>query len=276
MTTGTQRTGTRAPRRRAVLAAAVLAAVALAVSVLGACTSEGVDPAAGGATASAASVPSSDAPLARRPEPGMTLIEAAPRCTTTRPLTGRGRVPLDAVFPGADTSAFSDDPKEVVPGPDAADRARCPGELPSEPLCAGLVPWTGLQAHAFVTASRARRLVEDYLLTMPKQAGNQAPPESSAGTKVVTFGLVDLVAGDPAGLVDHLAVAFRACAKATSGTVAGVGALVGTVHSEYGAGSAEVVLLRRGTHVVWATLDGSGWKQGEQQRALAVLVARLL
>ena len=133
-----------------------------------------------------------------------------------------------------------------MPGPDAADRARCPGELPSEPLCAGLVPWTGLQAHAFVTASRARRLVEDYLLTMPKQAGNQAPPESSAGTKVVTFGLVDLVAGDPAGLVDHLGVAFRACAKATSGTVAGVGALVGTVPSEYGAGSAEVVLLRRG------------------------------
>ena len=35
-----------------------------------------------------------------------------------------------------------------------------------------------------------------------------------------------------------------------------------------------------GMHVraehVWAALDGSGWEQGEQQRALAVLVARLL
>jgi hypothetical protein len=240
--------------------------VALGASVLGACTTQSPDPAARGATSTTATV---------QPDPGMTFIEAAPRCTTTRPLTGKGRVPLDAVFPGAETSALSD-PKEVVPGPDAADRSRCPGALPSEPLCEGLVPWTGLQTDAFVTASRARRLVEGYLLTMPKQAGNQAPPESSAGTKVVTFGLLDLDAGDPAGLVDHLDVAFRACAKATPSTVAGAGALLGTVPSEYGAGSAEAVLLRRDDHVVWATLDGSGWKQGEQQRALAVLAARLL
>ncbi|GAA2480518.1 hypothetical protein GCM10009858_17680 [Terrabacter carboxydivorans] len=184
-------------------------------------------------------------------------------------------MPLDAVFPGAETSATSD-PKETVPGPDAADRTRCPGQLPSGPHCDGLVPWTDLLPDAFVPASGARRLVGGYLLTMPKQAGNQAPPESSAGTKVVTFTLVDLAAGDPGGLVDYLDVAFRACARATPSTVAGVGALVGTVRSEYGAGSAEVVLLRRGTHLVWAALDGSGWEPGEQQRALAVLVARLL
>ena len=146
--------------------------------------------------------------------------------------------------------------------PTPTDRARCPGELPSRPHCDGLVPWTGLLPDAFVPASRARRLVGGYLLTMPKQAGNQAPPESSAGTKVVTFNLVDLAAGDPGGLVDYLDVAFRACAKATPSTVAGVGALVGTVRSEYGAGSAEVVLLRRGTHLVWAALDGSGWSRG--------------
>jgi hypothetical protein len=205
----------------------------------------------------------------------MTPIEAAPQCTSTRPLTGKGQVPLDAVFPGAETSAFSD-PREVVPGPDAADRARCPGELPSEPHCDGLVPWTGLLPDAFITASRARRLVEGYLLTMPKQAGNQAPPESSAGTKVVTFSLLDLVGDDPAGLVGYLDAAFRTCAKAVPSAVAGAGALVGTVPSEYGAGSAEVVLLRRDDHVVWASLDGSGWKQGEQQRALAGLAARLL
>jgi len=205
----------------------------------------------------------------------MTFIEAPPRCTTRRPLTGTGRVPLDAVFPGAETSALSD-PRETVPGPDAADPTRCPGELPSEPQCDGLVPWTGLLPDAFVPASRARRLVEGYLLTMPKQAGNQAPPESSAGTKVVTFSLVDLAGGDPAGLVDYLDVAFATCAKATETTVAGAPALVGTVPSEYGAGSAAVVLLRRGSHLVWVTLDGSGWRQGEQQRALAVLVSRLL
>lgn len=261
--------GSRGSRPRAVLAA-----VAVAASVLGACTSGSTGPVVGGATASApahwGSIPSAAAP-----DPGMTPIEAAPQCTTTRPLTGRGRVPLAAVFPGAETSAFSA-PKEVVPGPEATDRARCPGELPSRPHCDGLVPWTDLPPDAFIPASGARRLVEGYLLTMPKQAGNQAPPESSAGTKAVTYSLVDLVAGDPGGLVDYLHTAFTACAKAVPSTVAGVGALVGTVRSEYGAGSAEVVLLRRGTHLVWASLDGSGWQQGEQQRALAVLVARLL
>jgi hypothetical protein len=256
---------------------AVLVGVALATTVataLAACTSEQGRPGGGGATATAPAVRGSDPPAAQ-PDPGMTFIEAAPRCTTRRPLTGPGRVPLDAVFPGAESSALSD-PKETVPGPDAADRTRCPGELPAAPRCEGLVPWTGLLPDAFVPASGARRLVEGYLLTMPKQAGNQAPPESSAGTKVVTFSLVDLVAGDPAGLADDLDVAFAACAKARPSTVAGVRALVGTVRSEYGAGTAEVVLLRRGTHLVWASLDGSGWKQGEQQRAVAALVARLL
>lgn len=205
----------------------------------------------------------------------MTPVEAAARCTTTRPLTGKGRLPLDAVFPGAESSASSG-PEEVVPGADAADRARCPGELPTEPRCDGLVPWTGLLPDGFVTASGARRLVQGYLLTMPKQAGNQAPPESSAGTKAVTYGLVDLAADDPAGLLDHLEAGFAVCAKATSRTVAGQNALVGTVRSEYGAGTAEVVLLHAGTHVVWASLDGSGWKAGEQQRALTVLAGRLL
>jgi hypothetical protein len=261
---------TRAPRRRAATAAraalAALAVGALATTLLGACTTESADPAVRSATSTTGTA---------QPDPGMTFIEAAPRCTTTRPLTGKGRVPLDAVFPGAETSAFSA-PKEAVPGPDAADRAQCPGELPSRPQCDGLVPWTGLLNDAFIPASRARRVVEGYLLTMPKQAGNQAPPESSAGTKVVTFSLVDLAAGDPGGLVAYLDAAFTTCAKASPSRVAGVGVRIGTVPSEYGAGSAEVVLLRRGAHLVWATLDGSGWQPGEQQRALAVLVARLL
>jgi hypothetical protein len=205
----------------------------------------------------------------------MTFIEAAPRCIATRSLTGKGRLTVDDVFPGAETRASSD-PREVVPGPDAADRSRCPGDLPSEPHCGGAVPWADLPLEGFVPASRARRLVEGYLLTMPKQAGNQAPPQASAGTKVVTFTVLDLGAGDPAGLLAYLDAGFRTCARATPRTVAGVGALVGTARSDYAAGTAQVVLLRRGAHVVWAALDGSGWKAGEQQRAMAVLVARLL
>ena len=257
----------RAPRRRAATAA-----VALLLPVLGACTSPAPVPVVGGGTASAVVRP---APSAASPEPSMTPVEPTPRCTTTRPLRGKGRLPLAAVFPGAESSASSD-PAEVVPGPDAADRTKCAGALPAAALCEGLVPWTGVLPDALVPASGARRLVQGYLLTMPRLAGNQAPPESSAGTKAVTFALVDLRAGDPAGFVAYLDAAFTTCARATQSTVAGVPALVGTVRSEYGAGSARVVLLRRGDHVVWASLDGSGWKGGEQQRALTVLVARLL
>lgn len=261
-----------APASQALRGRAAFAALALAASVLAGCTSPGADPGAHGVTAPAVVGPNlSAAP----PDTSMTPVEAAPRCTSTRRLTGRGLLPLDAVFPGAESSASSG-PAEVVPGADAADRARCPGRLPAQPHCDGLVPWTSLLPDAFVPATAARRLVQGYLLTMPRLAGNQAPPESSAGTKAVTYALVDLPQADPAGLVDYLHVAFAACAKATSRTVAGVSALVGRVRSEYGAGSAQVVLLRRGSRVVWASLDGSGWGPGEQQRAVTVLVTRLL
>ena len=101
------------------------------------------------------------------------------------------------------------------------------------------MPWTGTTDDEFVPASRARRMVAGYLLTMPQLAGNQSPPESSPGTKVVTYRVLDLAPGDPRGLVDYLDLAFRTCARAREGTVAGVSGLTGTVRSEYGAGSAQ-------------------------------------
>ncbi len=205
----------------------------------------------------------------------MTAVQDAVRCTTRRPLDGaRGAVPLAEVFPGSTTPALSD-PAEVVPGPDAADPRRCPGELPPEPLCDAAVPWSGLDYDAFLTASGARRAVAGYLLTMPPQAGNEAPPESSPGTRVVTYQLLDLVAADPGGVVDFLERAFRVCAGARPSTVAGAEALVGTARSDHGAGSSQVVLLRSGAHVVWAQLDGSGWEKGPREHALRVLVDRL-
>ncbi|MEO7751792.1 MAG: hypothetical protein ABIS35_00110 [Terracoccus sp.] len=211
-----------------------------------------------------------------RPDPGMTAIQDAVRCTTRRPLgVARGAVPLAEVFPGSTTPALAA-PDEVLPGPDAADPRRCPGELPPEPLCDEAVPWSGLDYDAFLTASGARRAVSGYLLTAPPQAGNEAPPESSPGTRVVTYQLLDLVAGDPGGVVVHLERALRACADARPSTVTGADALIGTTRSDHGAGSSQVVLLRRGTHVVWAQLDGSGWEKGQREHALRVLVARLL
>jgi hypothetical protein len=209
------------------------------------------------------------------PGPSMTQIEPAAVCTIRRPLTDRrGAVPLDAVFPGASSSSVSD-PREVVPGPDAADPRRCPGELPLRPACQNIVPWADLTDEEFVQASHARRLVDGYLLTMPQLAGNQSPPESSPGTKVVTYRLLDVAPGDPGELVAYLDTGFRICAEARESTVAGVDALVGTVHSDYGAGSSQVVLLTRGSRVAWAQLDGSGWAPGERERALRVIVTHL-
>jgi hypothetical protein len=164
----------------------------------------------------------------------------------------------------------------VIQGPDGGDPVRCPGELPPEPYCTEALPWTGLGFGAFVTASGAERAVDGFLLTMPPQADKAAPPESIPGTRVVSYRLVDLPPGDPRGLGDYLDRSFRTCAKARDGVRAGAVALVGTVPSEYGASSAEVVLMRRGTHLLWATFDGGGWRKGEQQRAAAVLVSRLL
>ena len=206
----------------------------------------------------------------------MTQIEPAAACTIRRPLAGgRAAVPLDAVFPGASSSSISD-PREIVPGPDAADPGRCPGELPSRPVCQSIVPWADLTDEEFAQASRVSRLVDGYLLTMPQLAGNQSPPESSPGTKVVTYRLLDVAPADPGKLGTYLDGAFRTCARARDSTVAGVDALVGTVRSEYGSGAAQVVLLTRGSHVLWAQLDGSGWVAGERERALKVIVARLL
>ncbi len=240
--------------------------------------SDGATPADPAPAAPGSAQPVRSTPADPRPDPGMTAIQDAVRCTTRRPLDGaRGAVPLVEVFPGSTTPDLSD-PAEVVPGPDAADPRRCPGTLPPEPRCDEAVPWSGLGYDAFLTASGAERAVNGYLLTMPPQAGNEVPPESSPGTRVVTYQLLDLVAGDPGdpgGLVDFLERAFRACAGARPSTVAGAEALVGTTRSDHGAGSSQVVLLRSGAHVVWAQLDGSGWATGQREHALRVLVDRL-
>ncbi|TQN46180.1 hypothetical protein FHX52_2886 [Humibacillus xanthopallidus] len=212
----------------------------------------------------------------------MTVIEDAPQCTVRRELAGAERmVPIDEVFPGWNSGGFAG-PSEVVPGRDAADPARCPGELPTSPFCDEMLPWTGLLFDAFVTASGARRVVDGYLLAMPHGSNPDAPPEQTPGTRVVTYRLLDLAAGDPKGAAAFLDRSFRSCAgarPATSSEVpgpAGVKALIGTARSDYRAPAAQLVLLRRGSHLVWAVLDGGGWKTGERAHAVQVLAAHLL
>ncbi len=86
----------------------------------------------------------------------------------------------------------------------------------------------------------------------------------------------------PRGAGAYLDRSFRTCAKARPTPVTGLGsldgvtALVGTARSEYRAQSAELVLLRRGTRLAWAVLDGGGWRKGQREDAVRALAAHLL
>jgi hypothetical protein len=206
----------------------------------------------------------------------MTSIEQASQCSVRRPLSEpSGVVTVEQVFPGWPTVGFSD-PSETVPGADTGDPARCPGELPSDPLCDQPLPWAGLLDDGFLAASGARRIVDGYLLSMPKGAASDAPPENTPGARMVTYRLLDLAPDDPKAVGAYLDRAFRVCAEARRSTIEGVVAVVGTGPSETHAASARVALLRRGPHLVWAVLDGTGWKEGEQQRVLQTLAAHVL
>jgi hypothetical protein len=144
----------------------------------------------------------------------MTSIEQASQCSVRRPLSEpSGVVTVEQVFPGWPTVGFSD-PSETVPGADTGDPARCPGELPSDPLCDQPLPWAGLLGDGFLAASGARRIVDGYLLSMPKGAASDAPPENTPGARMVTYRLLDLAPDDPKAVGAYLDRAFRVCAEA--------------------------------------------------------------
>ncbi|MEO7752912.1 MAG: hypothetical protein ABIS35_05810, partial [Terracoccus sp.] len=123
-----------------------------------------------------------------------------------------------------------------------------------------------------LVAGRVARQVE-VLLVSTRSADADAP--NGPGTRVLSYRVLDLAAGDPRGLTTFLERAFTRCAHATPSRIGGVDALVGSGRSDYGASAAEVVLLRSGARIAWAVVDGLGWTPDEQARAVGAVAGLL-
>ena len=226
------------------------------------------DPAAGSPGSVAGPVPT--------PDPEMTVVESAVVCATHRQRDDASYfVPVQEVFEGQAGVGWSG-ATEVVPGPDAIDASRCPGELPPQAFCEVAVPWAGMSDDTFVTAGRLQRAVGGSLESGPGLAEGAAPADAVKGLRSVLYEIYDLPPADPAGVSDYLDQGMRTCAKARPVSVAGAPALVGTTRSDVGAPSAQIVLLHRGSRLIWVVLDGDGWKRGQREHALGALVRHLL
>jgi hypothetical protein len=223
-----------------------------------------------------APAPGQGAEPASTPAPQMTVIESAAVCTTRRVRDDASYfIPVQEVFEGAPGDGWSG-ATEVVPGPDAADPSRCPSELRPDPFCEVAAPWTGMSDDSFVTAGRLERAVAGSFDSVPPQPDGADPAAGVKGLREVLYQIYDLAPGDPGKVHEYLDRAVRLCAQARDVTVAETAALVGAIPSQTGEGSAQIVLLHRGARLVWVVLDGDGWRAGQDERALAVLVHHLL
>lgn len=165
---------------------------------------------------------------------------------------------------------------ETLPGPDAAERSRCPGELPAAPFCEVAAPWTGIADDAFVTAAHLERAVTGAVQADPPADAAAASDDPLQGMRIVTYAAYDVPPDDPAGVHGYLAHALETCTKARRVNVAGTTALVGATSSTYGAPSAQIALVERGPRLLWVVTDGGGWKAGQRDRALAAVARHLL
>ena len=198
----------------------------------------------------------------------MTGIAEAARCTIDDGAKeGIAALQEKAVFPTAGTVVWSP-PSMNSLGPDGGDLGRCPGELPRNVSCDGTAPWAGLDQNRFLTASGAKRDVQQELGAFPADAkilGADTP-----GAKVLTFRYLDVPPEDTRDVRGYLQRAFTQCAHAKPvPTVAGVTALRGATTSELDPKvTTECVLLMTDRRVGWLLLDGSGWTSADRTRAL--------
>ncbi len=205
----------------------------------------------------------------------MTVIESAAVCTTHRESQDASYyVPPQEVFPATNGVGWSG-ATETLPGPDAAERSRCPGELPEEPFCEVAAPWTGMADTTFVTAARLRRAVTGQLQADPPGSATAAPDAPPTGMRIVSYAVYDVPADDPAGAQGYLSHALQTCGKARRVSLAGTTALVGTVSSTIGP-PARVALLERGSRLLWVVTEGEGWKAGQRERAVTAVARHLL
>jgi hypothetical protein len=201
--------------------------------------------------------------------PTMTEIVSAPRCTTRTQSAG---LALEEVFPGSTAGDFGD-LDEVRPGPDAAEPALCPGELPESAWCDQSVPWTGLPFATFVVAAGATTAQRQDLGSYP--TGSPVDENGNIeGARSLHYEQLNVRRGDPRGLLPYLRAAFAKCADARPAVVAGRTALVGHVTSLQGyAVPTEVVLITGSTSAVWVQLAGDGWDALSRDRAARAVLA---
>lgn len=242
--------GRMAPASRCALAVGVLTALAF-----------------GGCTTTTASPASSTGKVTPAPGPAMTGIAEAAQCTIHEGAkAGLPALREKDVFPTAGTVTWS--PPDVNSlGPDGGDLERCPGELPRYLSCEGTAPWAGLDQDRFLTASGAKRDVQQELGAFPADAkilGADTP-----GARVSAYRYLDLPSEDTRDVRGYLRRAFTQCAHAKLvPTVAGVTALRGSTWDVDPKVTTECVLLMTDRRVGWLLLEGSGWTSADRQRAL--------
>lgn len=245
-------------------------AAALAVSGLAACTSAQVEPTPTGSRAPATTE------VDASPSPVLTPLDIL-RCAVQRTLSpGQGGLPLDAVRPADATGAETQGPVETVPG---ADARRCPGALPTA-VCDKPRPWSQPGNERFFTATRATRRVEGsatWSLASTPRVSRSAVATGVEDLQSVGYGLLDLEPGDPARALAYLERSVQQCESATSVTMGGRRALVGTLTSQFRQGPATIVLLTGPDAAAWIVLDGTTqMPEAERARIVALAASRLL
>ena len=242
--------GRVAAASRAVLAGGVLTALAI-----------------GGCTTPTTSSTSATGQVTPVPGPTMTGIAEAARCTIDDGAKeGMPALREKDVFPIAGPVVWSP-PSMTSLGPDGDDLGRCPGELPRNLSCEGTAPWAGSDQRRFLTASGAKRDVQQELGAFP--AGAKVLSADTPGARMLTYRYLDLPREDTRDVHGYLQRAFTQCAHAKPvPTVAGVTALRGSTWGVDPQVTTECVLLMTDRRVGWLLLDGSGWKSADRTRAL--------
>lgn len=224
----------------------------------------------GGCTTTTASSTSLTGKLASAQGPTMTGIAEATRCTI--PDGAQEGMPAlrgKDLFPTHEALAWSP-PSSTRLGPDGGNLERCPGELPRNLSCEGTAPWAGLDQDRFLTASGAKRDVQQELDAFPAEA--KILSADTPGAKMLVYRYLDLPSEDTRDVHGYLRRAFTHCAHAKPvATVAGVIALRGSTWDVDPTVTTECVLLMTDRRVGWLLLDGSGWTVADRQRALRVV-----
>ncbi|MDN5767661.1 MAG: hypothetical protein L0H96_18295 [Humibacillus sp.] len=196
------------------------------------------------------------------------------QCAVQRTLPpGQGGLPADSILPANAIEAGTQGPVETVPG---ADAGGCAGSLPTSG-CDEPRPWSEPPGDRFFTATRATRWVWGIVTWVSAGASQSATATGVKDLQSVSYDLLQLRPGDPAGTLAYLERSVQQCEGATAVTMGGHRALVGTMTSGFRQGPATVVLLTGPDAAAWLVFDGTTQISApELTRIVDVAASRLL